>query len=163
MDDYGNNARWGAFRDACLNRSILPGVWFTDGWNIGATPIDAKFAIVEIESENDRQGLINHLGRLPNCPVSIVTNFTPFTDSQGVPLPEKAAPLIEAGITTWITEAYLGDNQNYTPERLDFTAKKLGAKRTQPLFGIHNKPLSEYSQWFGWPGWSIYLAEYAYV
>jgi hypothetical protein len=27
------------------------------------------------------------------------------------------------------------------------------------VFGVYNKPLAEYAQWFGWPG-AVYLAEY---
>ena len=126
------------------------------------TPADADFTIAEVESEQDRIGAIAAAPNLPPIPKAIVTNFSPMTDAQGVPQPEKAEPLIAAG---WrcLTESYLADNPNATPERLDFTATvKLGWPSSQPVFGVYeSKPLSSYASYFDkWAGWSVYTSEY---
>lgn len=92
-------------------------------------------------------------------PRAIITNFSPLVSAQGVPLPERAAPLIAHGFHC-LTEAYLGDNPNATPENLDFRAKQLGWTRSAPAFGVYNKPVAEYDAWKNWPGCSDYLAEY---
>lgn len=54
----------------------------------------------------------------------------------------------------------MGDNPNAHPDGLNSIAKTLGWKHSQPVFGVYNKPLQEYGQWFSWGGWSAYLAEY---
>jgi hypothetical protein len=160
LDDYGNAARWPAFRESCHASEILAGPWFTDGGNIAQTPADADFAIAELESEDDYRGIIavRDAGTLPSCPKAVITNFTPLTDAQGVPLPQKAKPLIDAGFRC-LTEAYLGDNPNARPDRLAFTASQLGWPMAQPMFGIYNKPLADYVGWMQ-GGWSVYLCEY---
>lgn len=161
LDDYNNAPRWETFRAACHAEGMLAGPWFTEGANTALTPPDADFTIAECESENDRLGAIASAPSLPSAmPRAIVTNFTPMTDDQGVPLWHKAAPLVEQGWTC-LTEAYMGDNPNASPERLHYRATvQLGFPSSQPVFGVWNKPLAEYGQWMTWPGWSAYLAEY---
>lgn len=119
------------------------------------TPADAAFTIAELESQGDLDGVL--ASPTPSMPHAVVTNFTPLTDSNGVPLPEKAKPLLDA---EWfcITEAYLGDNPSATPDALDQFAKQLGWGVTQPAFGLWNAPPSAYSQWASWPGCD-YLGE----
>lgn len=159
LDAHGNASRWSTFRDACFAHGIKAGVWFTDSWNLPTCPQDAQFVIGELESEGDYQGCINALWSLPAIPKAVITNFNPLADANGNYLPDKAAPLISAGFRC-LTEAYLGDNPNSTPDRLHFTAtQKLGWPDAQPVFGIYNKPLAEYSQWMV-GGWSAYLGEY---
>lgn len=131
----------------------------TDGWNLVNTPQDADFTIGELESEGDYQGCVNAIGRLPEIPKAVITNFTPLSTSTGEYLPDKAAPLIDAGFRC-LTEAYLGEGPSFTPERLDFTATvKLGWPDSQPCFGIYNKPLADYQPWME-GAWSVYLGEY---
>lgn len=85
-------------------------------------------------------------------PHAVITNFNTIDA-------ERAAPLIEAGFSC-ITEAYLGDNPQATPDNLDNDARHRGWAYTIPAFGVWNKPLQEYQQWFGWPqGWCVYLGE----
>lgn len=161
-DDYGNAGRWGPFRHACQSEGILPGVWFTEGGHIADTPSDASFAIAECEGPGDYEGVtaaIKHL-MLPRCPLAIITNFNvPLITPEGVPRPEMAAPLIEAGFRC-LTEAYLGDNPNATPDNLDRMARGCGWPSSQPVFGVYNAPASAYDPWRSWPGASDYLAEY---
>lgn len=161
LDDYNNAARWEPFRSACHSFGLLAGCWFTDGQNMGLTPLDADFTIAEVESESDRQGAINAAPYLPDIPRAILTNFTPMTDAQGVPVPENAAPLIAAGYEC-LTEAYMGVNPNASPERLDFRAtQQLGWHRSAPVFGVYDKDYDFYDQYRDqWPGWGDYTAEY---
>lgn len=72
---------------------------------------------------------------------------------------QAAAPLISAGFTC-LTEAYIGDNPNATPPNLDVYGRNLGWSHTQPVFGVYNAPLTAYSSYMSFPGWSAYLAEY---
>lgn len=71
---------------------------------------------------------------------------------------QAAAPLVSR--FECLTEAYMGDNPNATPDNLNTSARQLGWQHSQPVFGVYNKPLSEYAPWHGWGGWSAYLAEY---
>ncbi len=161
LDDYGNDQRWGAFRHACHAEGLLAGPWFTEGGNIVNTPADADFTIAEVESESDRLGAIAAAPSLPPMPRAVITNFTPMTDGQGVPQPEKAAPLIAAGYEC-LTESYEGDSPGMNPDDMNFRATvQLGWRRSQPVYGIWNKPFEEYAQYDArWPARSYYLSEY---
>lgn len=159
MDDYGNAARWPEFRDTCFAHGIKAGVWFTDSWNLVNCPPDARFVVGELESEGDYTGCINAINRLPAIPRAVITNFNPLSDASGAYLPDKAAPIINAGFRC-LTEAYLGTSSNLTPDRLHFTAtQKLGWPDSQPVFGLFNSSLDMYSEWMQ-GGWSTYLGEY---
>jgi len=161
LDDYNNAPRWGDFAIECRQKGIKPGVWVTEGAKISTTPADAELAIAELEGPGDYDGIITAIdgGTLPSCPLAVCTNFNvPLTNPQGVPQPDKAKPLIDAGFTC-LTECYLGDNPEATPERLDYTAKKLGWPATQAVFGVYNALPSRYAQWADWPGVD-YLGEY---
>lgn len=161
LDDYGGLDVWPEFKSACHNKGIRAGGWVTEGGNIFIAPDDSDFIIAELESENDYQGVLTAcavISELPPVPRAVVTNFTPLTTSMGIPIPDKAAPLIENSFHC-LTECYLGDNPNATPEKLDFRARQLGWNDSQPVFGVYNFPLSGYDQWKDWPGASDYLAE----
>lgn len=163
LDDFGNSARWGPFRANCLEQGIAPGIWVTEGLNLHGTPEDAHFMIAELESESDYRGIMECLSMgeiLPPIPRAVITHFGPI-DPGNIGLDkarEKVAPLIEAGFHC-LTEAYLGDNPNATPDNLDFRARQLGWPRSSPVFGVYNKPASAYENWFWWEGSSDYLAE----
>lgn len=154
---------WAEFAFACTQRGIQAGVWVTNGGNIQATPSDADFLIAELEGPADYDGILNAIEIMPawmhEIPKAVITNFAaPLGDITGYH-PEKAKPLIDAGFEC-LTEAYLGNGDTLTPDRLDFTAKKLGWTYTIPTFGAYNKPLSEYEPWFDWDyGYAVYLAE----
>lgn len=116
------------------------------------------FVIGELESEGDYAGCVNAIGRLPDIPKAVITNLNPLNDGTDY-LPQKAAPLIEAGYRC-LTECYLGEGPTFTPERMHFAATvKLGWPDAQPCFGIYNKPLNDYLPWME-GAWSVYLAEY---
>lgn len=138
---------------------LNPGVWFTDGANISMTPQDAGFAIAELEGPGDYDGIISKIGQLPACPKAVVTNFNTPLYGGTAEARQAAAPLISAGFTC-LTEAYMGDNPNATPPNLDSYGRFLGWPTTQPVFGVYNKPLNEYTGYMNFPGWSAYLAEY---
>ena len=156
-----NTLLWPDFAVECLAHGIKPGVWFTEGGNITRTPVDAHFSIAEVEGPGDYNGVVAAIdaGTLPDCPLAVVTNFNvPLTTPAGAPAPAAARPLIDAGFFC-LTEAYLGDNPNATPDELDFKAKQLGWATSQPVFGVWNAPPSAYAQWADWPG-ADYLGEY---
>lgn len=160
LDDYNNAARWGDFAIECRAKGIKPGIWVTEGAAINQTPTDADFAIAECEGPGDYDGIIAAIdtNTLPKCSLAIVTNFNiPLTNAQGVPQSDMAKPLIDANFTC-LTECYLGDNPEATPDALDATARRLGWAGSQPVFGVYNKPPSAYAQWALWPG-ADYLGE----
>lgn len=167
LDDYNNAGRWGPFQHACRNavpQPLLRGPWFTEGGNIVNTPPDADFTIAELEGQGDYDGVINAIntGQLPSVPKAVVTNFNvPLTDSNGAPHPEYAAPLINAGFAC-LTESYINENPNATPDNMNLMARNLGWPKSQPVFGIYpvGGVVPSYAQWANWSGWSEYLAEY---
>ena len=149
-----NTELWDDFRIECLSHDVLPGVWVTEGAHITRTPDDALFSIAELEGPGDYDGIMLAVdnNRLPRCSLAVCTNFNvPLTDPNGVPRPEKAKPLIDAGFAC-LTECYLGDNPNATPDEMDFKARQCGWPTSQPVFGVYNKPPSAYAKWAGWPG-----------
>jgi len=159
-DDYGNDARWPAFRDACHQQQLWAGVWFTNSMNLQACPFDADFVVAELEDEDDYRGIIQHTDTLPSVSRAVITNFVPLVDSTGY-RPDKAKPIIDMGYAC-LTECYMGVSENFSPPRMDFTARvQLGWPHTQPVFGTYGKPLAEYAQWQK-GGWGVYLAEYEY-
>ena len=155
-DDFGNAARWPDFKDACYAHGLLAGVWMTDSWNLVNCPVDAQFVIGEIESEGDRQGAINAIGKLPEIPKAVLISGTAFSDPLGAPQPDKAKPLIDAGYSC-LVEVY-PDETNEAPQ-MAFLAQQLGWPSSQPVFHSGQRPLSYYQPWME-GGWGCYLAEY---
>lgn len=155
-----NLSIWDEFMLQWHLRGMKAGPWFTEGGNIYQTPADSDFVIAEIEGPGDYEGVVNVIngiggGPLPTCSRAIVTNFN-------TPLQSRAAaqPLIDAGFTC-LTEAYLNENPNATPDRLDSIAKNLGWPGSQPVFGVYpvgGQPVPSYAQWADWPG-ADYLGE----
>ena len=136
LDDYENDVRWGPFKEASQFFKLRYGPWFTKGGNVVNTPADAQFTIAEIESEDDYQGVLN--APVPSIPHWIVTNFTPMTTGQGVPVPEKAAPLIQMGYGC-MPEAYVGETNN--PDEMVFRATvQMGWPVAFPVIGMHTNP-----------------------
>lgn len=160
-DDYGNAARWSDFMWECESHGIIPGVWLTVGGNLYQTPGDSAFAIAECEGPGDYEGILNVVngvgaGPLPKCSLAICTNFNvPLTTR------EAAAPLIKAGFTC-LTESYMNELPNLTPDRMNQRARELGWPISQPVFGVYpvnGVPAPTYAQWQSWPGVD-YLGEY---
>lgn len=157
-----NSDHWADFYAAFHGVGLLAGPWFTEGGNIYRTPLDADLTIAENEGQGDYDGIISaeNSGLVPpSIPKAIVTNFNvPLRKPNGDLNPSAAKPLIDAGY--WcLTEAYLGDNPNATPPRLDWNAKQLGWGASQPVFGVWNASPSVYEPWAEWPG-ADYLGEY---
>lgn len=170
MDDFGNAARWPAFRDACIAAAIKPGVWFTNGQNVWQTPPDAGFLIAEVEGDPDRLGVEANLPRLSfRIPKAVISNFGGFIvkDANGVTdIPasmEKARKIREAG-WTMIVEVYkFDDNGNPTGKTWesmsDIARKQLGFTSVQPAYGLfRGATLLDYDLTV--PGWSAYLLEH---
>jgi hypothetical protein len=163
LDDYGNAVRWPAFRDECEAIGILPGGWFTTGANIVDTPADAGFAIAEHEGQGDYEGIANAIAadRLPDCPLAICTNFNTPLYGGGADARAAAEVLIGADFSC-LTEAYMNENLNASPDRLDAYARHLGWDTSQPVFGVYpvaGQPVPSYAKWQDWPGVD-YLGEY---
>lgn len=161
LDDYGNDARWPAFRDACADWDLDPGVWVTEGGSIARTPSDAAFVIAECEGPGDYDGIVREQAGLPSgIPKAVAVNFNTPLYVDGEPNHAAADKLIGAG---WqcLTECYLPVNPHTTPPAEDFMARQLGWHRTQPIFGVFGDvTLATYDTWRSWPGWSVYLGEY---
>lgn len=156
-----NRSIWDSYTMAFRLHGMQAGCWFTGGGNIYMTPPDSDFAIAECEGPGDYEGIVNVIngvgaGPLPKCSLAIVTNFN-------TPLQSRAAakPLIDAGFTC-LTEAYMNEAANITPDSMDFIARNLGWPTSQPVFGVyptHGNPPPSYAKWEDWPG-ADYLGEY---
>lgn len=156
LDDFDNRDFWAEHVAACIGHDVVPGCWFTEGYNIVTTPANAQFSIAELEGRfggpGDWEGINNAItwDQLPDCRLAIVTNFS---DAQT----GEADALIEADFHCQ-TEAYLGDNPNATPSNLDHKARSLGWDASQPVFGLWNAPEALYTPYAQWQGWD-YLVE----
>ena len=68
-----------------------------------------------------------------DIPKAVVSNAAPFVHANGLPWPEKAKPLIDAG-WHYISENFITESPNSTPARTDFYVKtNLGWPETQPM------------------------------
>lgn len=163
LDDpnFDPNVWWPVFAPACRQEGILPLAWFTEGGEVYKTPFDAAGAIAEVEGPGDLEGVTNVIngvggGPLPKCPLAVCTNFSTLTR-------ENVRPLIDAGFAC-LTEAYMNESLNLTPDRCDQKARELGWPTSQPVFGVYpvgGNPVPSYDQWQGWPGVD-YLGEYVF-
>lgn len=140
-------------------RGMKAGAWYTEGGSIYQTPGTADFGIAEVEGPGDLTGVTNVIqgtggGPLPNKPMAICTNFSTLTR-------ENVRPLLDAGFAC-LTESYLNEGPNFTPDRMDQVGRYLGWPTTQPVFGVYSVggvPPPSYAQWRDWPGVD-YLGEY---
>lgn len=153
-----NKAIWGEFCSEFRAQGILAGCWFTEGGSIYQTPSDADLMIAELEGPGDYTGIHyceTTQGMEPpiGVPKAVCTNFSTIG-------PTEARFLVDAGYTC-LTEAYIGECSNCTPDNLDRTARSLGWPTSQPVFGVYpvNGTTPDYSQWADWPGVD-YLGEY---
>lgn len=82
-----------------------------------------------------------------NIARGVVTNFAPFVHADGSLWPEKARPLVQAGYAC-VTENFISESPNSTPDRTNFTATQLGWARTQPM--VEGWRLPEYGDLSGY-------------
>jgi hypothetical protein len=165
----GNEARRDEVIAACSNHELVYTIWLT-------RPFDAAY-VRQATLASKAQGLILE-GEIPGfvpeavdwaacvaavadlpIPKAVVTNFAPFVDVQGYPAPEKSKPLVDAGWAC-LTESYLGEAPNATPENLDFYARShLGWTETQPVIGIYGgKTFADYPTRDNYRNWSVWDA-----
>lgn len=154
-----NRSIYQAWRDANRNEGVLSGGWVTQGGDVWMVPSNSDLAIAECEGPGDYEGIINVIngvgaGPLPTCPIGMVTNFSTLTRA-------GCRPLIQAGIVC-MPEAYMNENMNWTPDRMNWNARNLGWPTSQPVAGMypaHGNPVPSYAQWADWP-LADYLLEY---
>ena len=150
-----NRSIYQQWMDANRNEGVLAGGWVTQGGNLYLVPSDSDLAIAEIEGPGDYFGVANIIsglgaGPLPTCPLGTVTNFSTLTR-------DMCKLLIDAGFTC-LPEAYMNENPNMTPYRMDLTARYLGWPTSQPVAGVYpvaGMPAPSYAEWADWP-----LADY---
>lgn len=168
-NDHGNAARASAVRSECERFGLIFTIWFTRGFtnaDVRKGVLDSQAAGVLVEGEIpasrpeavDWPDLIEQLGDL-NIAKGVVTNFAPFVRDDGTPWPEKAKPLIDDGWAC-LTECYLSEAPNSTPENTDFYAtRNLGWPETQPVLGVYGgKTLDDYPTRDRYRNWSAYNA-----
>ncbi len=142
-----------SYRSACAGKLIFTG-WFTRPF----TPAQVRQACVELDLQGvilegeipseERDGFTGIVKPKPdavnwpevifqlsglNIKKAVVSNFAPFVHWDGTPWPEKAKPLIDDG-WAYISECFVSESPNSTPERTDFFATRhLGWAETQPM------------------------------
>lgn len=142
-------------RTACDARQILLGVWEPEPNPGSAQPTvdtyDADFYLAQAEAPNDWVAIAEQALSVPKA---IVTTLF----GQDV---QSTNALVQHG---WkcLTECYISENPNATPDRMDFEARKLGWKGTQPVFGFQGVGPDPYEKWANWIGHGIWSAEYAF-
>lgn len=156
-------------RDACASQSLVFTIWLTrpfDPASVRQACLDSGAAGISLEGEIpgfvpeavDWQACVDAIADLPIYK-SVVTNFAPFVTSEGYPDPSKSKPLVDAGWAC-LTESYLGEAPNATPENLDFYARShLGWTETQPVIGIYGgKTFDDYPTRNNYRNWSVWDA-----
>jgi hypothetical protein len=142
-------------------QGMKAGGWVTEGGSLYRVPGDADLAIAEVEGAGDLEGVMNVIGGsgggpLPTCPLAICTSLWMLNRT-------NAKPLIDAGFNC-LTESYMNEAQNLTPDNMDRIARDLGWPTSQPVFGVYGtpsvpNPVPLYQSWQSWPGVD-YLGEY---
>lgn len=137
-------------------RGIAAGVWQTNPRVQLWSGLD--FYMAELERPIDTAAFAQlHRSWNPRIPSSFISNL----DTHGNP--DYFKPLVAAGFTAF-TEAYLSDNPQATPERMDFTARQVGIPVSYPgpslYAGRNGHPTLDSYDLSRWPGWAGYLAEH---
>jgi hypothetical protein len=131
-----------ATRQACEGKLIFT-VWLT-------RPFDGAMAR-QVAIESGCEGLIleaeipAHRPEAPNwsevtfltsdlpIPKAVAATTAPFIHENGLPWPEKAKPLVDAG-WSFLSQCFISESPNSTPEAMDFYATRhLGWSETQPM------------------------------
>lgn len=165
-----NDGTWGQqqraviadYRQASIDAGIIFTIWLTRPFTpafVRQMAIESQCAGILLEGEIPSEWMNPSTGQVEPKPDAvnwvdcifhlqdlrihkgIVTNFAPFVHHDGSAYPEKARPLIEAGWAC-VTECFITESPNSTPENTDFFAKQLGWPRTQPM--VEGWHLSDY-------------------
>lgn len=149
-NDYGNAARGPALRAACDKYGLVFTIWLTrpfDASSVRQALLASEADGLSLEAEIpghvpeavDWRAVVDAVADI-NVPKSVVTNFAPFVvqvNGQFVPDASIARPLVENGWAC-LTECYLGEAPQATPENTDWYAKThLGWAETQPVIGVY--------------------------
>lgn len=167
-NDHGNADIVTPVRLACESQGLTFTLWFTRGFTaagVRQAVVESKAQGVLIEGEvpASRPEAVNWpelIFELKDLPIAkgVVTNFAAFVHDDGTPWPEKAQPLIDAG---WkcLTECYLPENPNASPDRMDFRATQLGWRESQPVLGLYGGfTLADYPTRDKYRNWSVWSA-----
>lgn len=135
-------ANWPAYKAAAQGR-IKDTIWLT-------RPFDAA-AARQAAVESGCQGIIleaeipAHRPEAPNwsevtfylqdlpIPKAVAATTSPFKHENGLPWPEKARPLVDAG-WAFLSQCFITESPNSTPDAMNFYATAhLGWASTQPM------------------------------
>lgn len=168
-NDYGNEQRGQAMRDACVAHDLIFTIWLTrpfDAQSVRAACLQSQASGLICEAEIpgyvpeavDWPSVIQAVTDLP-VPKAVCTNFAAFVTEQGLPDPSKSQPLVDAGWAC-MTECYLSEAPNATPENNDFYARAhLGWSATQPVLGLYGgKTFADYPTRDNYSNWSVWDA-----
>lgn len=173
-NDYDNHARGPAVKQACAAHGLTYTVWLTRPFTpaqVRQVCIDSGAAGIILEAEIPAEegngspkpesvdwAQVVFQTRDLDIYKAVATNFAPFVHHDGTPYPEKAAPLVATGWAC-LTECYLGESPNSTPENTDFFARHLGWTETQPVIGIYGgKTWDDYPTRNNYRNWSVWDA-----
>lgn len=174
-NDFDNAPRASAVKAACDANGLVFTIWMTRTFTAAQarqacieTGAAGFIAEAEIPAEDapgipkpEAQNWPELIWALQDLPIykAVATNFAPFVYHNGTPYPEKSLPLVEAN---WkcITECYLSEAPNSTPENQAFFANHLGWAITQPVIGLYGgKTFADYPTRDNYPNWSVWDAE----
>lgn len=169
-DDFQNESRWPAFRDACRAAGVKAGSWVTQGGNLRISPVDADFYVAEIEGDKDYWGVMDSIAHIdPFKPRAIITTFDGLLvlkadgSLDGEASRARCKPLNDAGFDVQ-TEFYLsGLEPDAQPVGLEFVARTHCGFTTSvsPVFGYFGGyGPADYAKWADTPGWGVWLAEF---
>lgn len=156
-------------KDACAANGLVFTIWMSRPFDAGlvrAACLNSKADGVILEGEipgwvNEAVNWPSVISAIEDIPIakSVVTNFAPFVTETGLPDRSKSQPLIDAGYAC-LTECYLAENQNATPENTDWYARvHLGWASTQPVLGVYGgKTLADYPTRNNYANWSVWDA-----
>jgi hypothetical protein len=160
-----NSRYWWSLKDMARKYGYHLGIWAShitpSGASIDVWNFSPSSYVLEAERHQDYDKFALALSEYDKLPKAVVTNFAPFTNRDGTPN-DRSRLLIEAGWAC-LTECDIPNNPNATPARMDWEARQRGWSYGQPVVYVNSScPLDYYTPLLstGFPGWSIWSAEY---
>lgn len=155
-------------RIACRAYDLTFGVWEAEPMpGTGAVAVlesGADHYIAQAESPRPWQSIVDTFRwAYPKLPAAVITTFWGLGALEDRYDAFVSLPVVEAGFKC-LTEAYVVDNPNATPDNLDWIATtKLGWEVSQPAIGVyHGFPAQTYIDQYrlaAHPGYWVWLAE----